>query len=222
MRAGLLGELDVNPVVNTIRAEETSRERVLTIAELRAIWQATDDGTNHSAIIRLLMLTGQRKAEIGGLAGAELDRSNALIVLSGQRTKNGRPHELPLSRQAFAILREFPDLGPRCPFVFGRRGQAPFSGWSQCKARLDARIAEQQGAPLVPWHVHDLRRSFATLAAEHELIEPHIAEAIMNHMSGHRNGVAGVYNRAAYREQKRVGLQRWADWLEGVVAGGVS
>jgi integrase len=164
------------------------------------------------------MLLGARKSEVGGLAWAELDRANAMVLLSGQRTKNGRPHELPLSRQAFAVLREFPEL-PKCPFVFGRRGQAPFSGWSQCKARLDSRIAEQQGAPLAPWAVHDLRRTFATLAAEHGLIEPFHVEAILNHVSGHQNGVAGVYNRSVYREQKRRGLQVWADWLEATVEG---
>jgi integrase len=67
--------------------------------------------------------------------------------------------------------------------------------------------------------VHDLRRSFATLAAENGLIEPHIIEAILNHASGHKAGVAGTYNRAAYREQKRIGLQEWADWLEITVEG---
>ena len=88
-----------------------------------------------------------------------------------------------------------------------------------CKERLDARIAEQRGAPLAPWCLHDLRRTFATLAAEHELIEPHVIEAILNHVSGHRNGVAGIYNRALYREQKRDRLAAWADWLEATVEG---
>jgi integrase len=217
MKAGLLAQIDVNPVINTVRVEETTRERVLSPAELRAIWRATDDGTNHGAIIRLLTLTGARKAEVGGMAWSEIDRDRKLWSLAGARVKNGRPHELPLSWQAWEIISEFPEL-PRCPFLFGRRGKAPFSGWSQCKARLDARIAEQQGAPLAPWRVHDVRRSFATLAAEHELIEPHIIEAILNHVSGHQNGVAGVYNRAAYREPKRAGLEAWTDWLSNIVA----
>jgi integrase len=213
MRAGLV---DHNPVIGTVKGEETSRERVLSIEELRAIWQATAELNAHDAIVRLLLLSGQRKAEIGGLAWAELDRANAMVLLTGQRTKNSRSHELPLSRQALRILREFPEL-PRCPYVFGRRGQAPFSGWSRCKARLDARIAEQQGAPLAPWCLHDLRRTFTTLAAEHGLIEPHIIEAILNHVSGHQGGVAGIYNRSLYREQKRRGLQVWADWLEAAL-----
>jgi integrase len=233
MRAGLV---DHNPTVQTVVNPEASRERVLAIEELAAIWRATDDGSAHGAIVRLLMVTGQRKSEIGGLAWPELDRGNAMIVLSSARTKNGRAHEVPLSRQAFAVLRGFPDLGPRCPFVFGRRGQSPFSGWSRCKERLDERIARQRaqrrlGRPLgdgeqpdsadhlAPWCLHDLRRTFATLAAEHELIEPHVIEAILNHVSGHRGGVAGIYNRAAYREPKRRGLQAWTDWLESVIEG---
>jgi integrase len=210
IKAGLV---DSNPVVGTVKGEEQTRERALTPAELRAVWQATDDGSAYSAIVRLLVLTGQRRAEIGGLVWPELNRSGALIVLPGTRTKNGRPHEVPLSRQALRMVCEFPEL-PGRPYIFGRDGRAPFAGWARGKARLDARVTEQQGAPLVPWTVHDLRRSFATSAAEHELIEPHIIEAILNHASGHKNGVAGIYNRAAYREPKRVGLQRWADWLE--------
>jgi integrase len=213
IRAGLV---DHNPIVGTIRTEERSRERVLKPAELRAIWRATDDNSAHSAIIRLLMLTGARKAEIGGMTHAELDRERGLWILPAARTKNRREHELPLSRQVWEMIGEFPEL-PRCPYLFGRHGQAPFSGWSQCKARLDRRIADQQGAPLAPWTVHDLRRSFASLAAEHEIIQPHLIEAILNHVSGHQAGVAGVYNRSTYREPKRVGLQAWADWLIGIV-----
>jgi integrase len=215
IRAGLV---DHNPIVGTIRSEERSRERVLSPAELRAIWQATADLNSHDAIVRLLLLTGARKAEVGGMTHAELDRERALWSLAGERVKNGRPHELPLSRQAMEIIAEFPEL-PRCPYLFGRRGRAPFSGWSQSKARLDRRIAEQQGAPLAPWTVHDLRRSFASLAAEHEIIQPHIIEAILNHAGGHQSSVAGVYNRATYREPKRVAMQTWGDWLIGVVEG---
>ena len=85
IKAGLV---DHNPTIGTIRNEEASRERTLSIDELRAIWEASAELTAHDAIVRLLMLTGQRKAEIGGLAWAELDRAGAMVVLSGQRTKN--------------------------------------------------------------------------------------------------------------------------------------
>jgi len=215
MGAGLV---DHNPVVGTVKGEEASRERVLTYAELRATWQATDVLDGYDAIVRLLMLTLARRQEVGGMGWAELPDDRALWILPGSRTKNGRPHELPLPRQARAIIAEFPEL-PGRPYLFGRGGRAPFSGWSRSKERLDARIAAQQGAPIAEWHLHDLRRSAVTFMAENGLAQPHVIEATINHVSGHRAGVAGIYNRALYRAEKAAGLQRWADWLEALVEG---
>jgi integrase len=232
MRAGLV---DVNPLVGTVKGEEAPRERVLTPAELRAIWSATAELTGYDAIVRLLMLTGARRLEVGGMARDELDRERALWVVPAARTKSAREHEVPLSRQALAIIDEFPDL-PKRPYLFGRGGRTPFSGWSRSKERLDERIARHRaeqrlGRPLQngekpqdkdrleAWTLHDLRRSLVTHMADREElgIEPHIIEAVVGHASGHKSGVAGTYNRAAYREQKKVALQRWADWLEAVV-----
>jgi integrase len=212
IKAGLA---DHNPVLGSIRGKEETRTRVLSIAELRAIWLATADLGPYGAIVRLLLLTGQRRGEIGGLAWGEIDLGSAMLLLPGARTKNKREHAVPLSRQALAILREFPDLGARCPFVFGQRGRAPFADWSGGKERLDRALALLPGVTVAPWTVHDLRRSFATLAAEHELIEPHVIEATLNHA---RPGVGATYNRARYVEPMRVGLQRWGDWLMGAVA----
>jgi integrase len=107
-----------------------------------------------------------------------------------------------LSRQALATVADFPEL-PGRPYLFGRGRRAPFSGWSRCKERLDARITEQRGAPLAAWTVHDLRRSVVTTRAEQAIARPHIIEAVIGHVSGHRAGVAGVYNRAVYRAEKR-------------------
>jgi integrase len=215
MKAGLV---DHNPVVGTVKSEEASRERVLTPAELSAIWRATADLNGYDAIVRLLMLTGARKSEIGGMAWAEIDRERALWVLPATRAKTHREHEVPLSRQALAIIGDFPEL-PGRPYLFGRGGRAPFSGWSRSKERLDARIAEQQGAPLTGWTVHDLRRALVTHTAELAIAPPHIIEAVVGHVSGHRAGVAGIYNRAVYRAEKAAALQRWADWLEATVEG---
>src|SRR5262249_32698608 len=151
------------------------------------------------AIMKLLALTGQRGGEIAGLSWSEVQDDR--LVLPGERTKNHRPHDVPLSTPARAILNAF-SKRPRVvsadgkvrDFVFGS-GQGPFSGWSNCKEALDARIEKsRRGKPLPHWTPHDLRRSFATHAAELG-VEPHIIEAVLNHISGHRAGVAGTYNR---------------------------
>ena len=89
-------------------------------------------------------------------------------------------------------------------FVFGERG---FNDWDRAKQPLDQRLG------IALWRLHDLRRTCATGMAELG-VQPHIIEAVLNHVSGHRAGVAGVYNRATYAEPMREALQRWADHVE--------
>lgn len=209
------GLVDANPVVGTARNKERPRDRVLTPNELRAIWNALPE--NHfGAVIKLLALTGQRASEIAGLRWSEI--SESMILLSGERTKNHRPHTIPLSEPARAIIAAQQGHDGR-DLVFGRyAATGPFSGWSRSKSELDARIAETAGKPFPHWTPHDLRRSFATHAAEIG-IQPHIIEAVLNHVSGHRAGVAGIYNRASYETEKRTALNLWAEhllsWVEG-------
>ena len=93
----------------------------------------------------------------------------------------------------------------------------PFCGWTACKRTLDARL-RAAGAEVAPWTTHDMRRSFATHAAELG-VAPHIVEAVLNHVSGHKRGVAGIYNRATYETQKRHALTAWADQLATIVEG---
>ena len=183
------GLVDINPAAGGNRAPEQSRERVLDDNELKAIWNATEDDDDYAAIVRLLMLTGARAGEIGGLRWSEIDGDR--ILLPAARTKNAREHVIPLAAATRALL----DARPRRPdrdFVFGRRQNRPFTGWSVCKDALDARL----GSAVLHWTHHDLRRSMATRMAENLDIEPHIIEAVLNHVSGHKHGVAGVYNRA--------------------------
>jgi integrase len=199
------GLLELNPVTGTAVANENgSRERVLTQAEIRQLWRGLDDDP-FSEIVRLLLLTGQRRNEIGLLRWAEVDLAHKMIVLPPARTKNSRTHELPLSPQALAILARQPRRNST-EFVFGERG---FTSWSAEKAKLDKR------APIAAWTLHDLRRSCATHLGELG-VQPHHIEAILNHYSGHRAGVAGVYQRAKYESEMRAALQKWADYLDGI------
>jgi integrase len=208
IREGL--DIPANPVLGTNRpTEPKSRERVLTDPELRAIWRACSDD-DYGRIVRLLILTAQRRDEIGGLRWAEI--AAGAILLPPERTKNHREHSLPLTPAALALL---PSQREGREYVFGQ-GQRGFQGWSKCKARLDARIAKE-GEPLPHWTVHDLRRTAATVMADRLGVLPHIVEAILNHVSGHRAGVAGVYNRARYSDEMRAALDRWTREVAHIV-----
>jgi integrase len=103
-------------------------------------------------------------------------------------------------------------------FIFGRLRDRPLNGWSVCKANLDKRIKEA-GAELPHWTHHDLRRTTATRMADELGIAPHIIEAVLNHVSGHKAGVAGIYNRADYSVQMRQALTSWSEHLLSIVAG---
>jgi integrase len=201
------GLLDVNPVAGTSKANEGgSRERVLGRDELRRLWRGLGDGP-FDDVVRLLLLTGQRRDEIGDLSWPEVNLAQGLITLPAIRVKNNRDHTLPLSAQAVAILSRQPHRNSS-GFVFGDRG---FTTWSTAKAALDARL------DIPAWRLHDLRRTMATQLGELG-VQPHHIEAVLNHYSGHRSGVAGVYQRAKYSDEMRAGLQRWADHLDQIVA----
>jgi len=228
------GLLEANPVTGTAKADEGGpRERVLTEAELVEVLVALSNGTAYSDIVRLLILTGQRRQEIGALRWDEIDFDSAVITLPPSRTKNNRQHELPLSPQASAVLKSRKAKGltqsaaipisgkPQGAMVFGN-GKVGFSGWTQWKARLDAKIAAQRAAAgaksMPPWTLHDLRRTAATLMAEKLGIFPHIIEAVLNHVSGAKSGIAGVYNRATYADEMREALCTWATYVDQITS----
>jgi integrase len=199
------GLLEVNPVAGTGKAEENGgRERVLTPDEICTLWRGLGDDA-FSDIVRLLLLTGQRRTEIGALRWGEVDLASNVIALPGGRTKNGRAHEVPLSRQARAIIERRPRRNST-GFVFSDNGKLDYD---RAKIALDARIG------IAPWRLHDCRRTCATMLGELG-VQPHIIEAVLNHVSGHKAGVAGIYNRARYEGEMRAALQKWADYIEQV------
>jgi integrase len=167
---------------------------VLSLVELREVWAACDDGSDYSRIVRLLILSGARKNEIGGLTWAEVGDDR--LTISASRMKGARPHSIPLCPISAACL---PRARPGYPHLFGRRRDSGFGGWSKGKAALPALAS--------PWVLHDCRRSFATHAVELGLGDPDLVELCLGHV---RPGVAGVYQRAL-RWPARVGLaEAWA------------
>ena len=208
-----------NPVINTHKAGiETSRSRVLSDGEIKIIWRALDDGT-YSTIIRLLLLTGQRLTEISDLTWSEVDFDRNRIVLAPERTKNKRGHHVPMSGTVRDILTGLRAKSATDQVLVFPRGQRAFSGWTHAKSELDKRILEQAGTALPHWTPHDLRRTAATRKAEDLQIRPHVIEQILNHQSGHKSGVAGVYNLASYTSETTAALTMWAERVAAIVEG---
>jgi integrase len=213
MREGIrLPEGNVAALTN--KREEKSRDRVLSDAELRTIWSSCLDD-DYGAILKLLTLTGQRAGEIAELRWDEV--GDEQIRLPANRTKNGRAHSVPITEPVKMILSRFNRDGRTC--VFGRVDTG-FNGWHNCKQALNGRIAAA-GKPLAEWKPHDLRRTAATRMAELG-VQPHIIEAVLNHVSGHKGGVAGIYNRATYDKEKREALNLWAEHVMATVGGRVA
>jgi integrase len=204
------GFAETNPVVGTNKASKgDGRDRVLTDAELIKVWKAAPDG-DYGNIVKLLLLTGQRRDEIAALRWSEIDSEARLIALPKERTKNSRPHDVPLSAPATAILDAIPERDDR-DLVFGR-GEGGFSGYSRAKEAIDkeAGLADE-------WTLHDLRRTMATRMADLG-IQPHVIEATLNHVSGHKSGVAGIYNRSTYAAEKRAALDLWGAHIQTLLA----
>jgi integrase len=197
-----------NPVIGTDKLKERTRDRILTDAEIGVIWNALGDD-NYGNAVRLLLLTGQRAGEIGGLRWSEINFNESLISLPAERTKNACPHSIPLSGPARDILSARPQTGP---YVFGRHG---IVAWSLSKRLLDAKIAS---ANLAHWTIHDLRRTFAT-GLQRLGIRLEVTEAILNHVGGNRAGVGGIYRRHDWATEKRQALDAWAAHVLAVVSG---
>ena len=94
----------------------------------------------------------------------------------------------------------------------------PFSGWSKSKSALDGAVAGAHGASLAPWSVHDLRRTVAT-GLQRLGVRLEVTEAVLNHISGSRAGIAGVYQRHDWAAEKRAALDAWAAYVIAAAEG---
>ncbi len=225
------GLIEVNPA-SKLRpdATERSRSRVLSDAELVEIWAASGElAYPFGAMVRLLMLTGQRRNEVAGMAWPEVDLEGGLWAIPGERTKNEQGHIVHLAPQAVDVVANLPRLSEA--FVFSTTGTAPVSGFSKAKLRLDAELlkarrkkaADAGSDParvkaLPEWTLHDLRRTMATGLA-HMGVLPHVTEKILNHNPKALSGVAGIYNRHEYLAERKVAIEAWARRIEGLVGG---
>ena len=194
-----------------------SRNRVLDDRELALVWLATRRlDYPFGPLFRLLILTGQRRGEVGGLDWQELDRATREWRIPRERTKNGVEHTVPLSS---AMLAEFDamaaksDKWPKRGLIFTVTGTTPVSGHSRAKSRLDAAIAkiaaENRTEGITDWRTHDLRRTVAT-GFQRLGVRLEVTEAVLNHVSGSRGGIAGVYQQHDWKPEKVLALNSWA------------
>jgi integrase len=209
MQAGIV---ESNPVIGTAKPKEgPARARVLSDLELAAIWRACGED-DFGRIVKLLVLTACRRTEIGGMRWSELDLERGLFTVPATRAKNGRAHTLPLMPLALDVIAAVPRMATR-DLLFGVRGADGFSRYVDGKRALDERCGVSN------WVLHDLRRSTCTRMADLG-VQPHIVEQILNHVSGARAGVAGIYNRSVYEREVKAALALWCDHIRTLVEGG--
>jgi integrase len=191
-------------------AKETARDRVLSDAEIKALWHACDSiGGAAGAVVKLMLLTGQRCGEVVGMKRSEI--SGDVWTLPPERTKNSQRHEVPLSAQALAIIEAIP--GVDGGYLFTASPTRRLGNIAPAKVALDAYMK-----PVQPWVLHDLRRTTATGLASLGIKLP-VVEQCLNHKSGSFRGIVAVYQKYEYAVEKRDALTRWGNHVEQLVSG---
>lgn len=221
--------LEANPCLGVkAPAAEVTRDRVLSDHELALVWRAAESlGWPFGPFIRLLILTAQRREEVGAMRWSEIKAGEGLWTIPSTRTKNKRVHDVPLSDVTQALLSTLPRIAGRPGYIFTTNGSTAASGYSKAKQRLDTIMqrlaceeADRDDVVIEPWRLHDLRRTAASGMARLGA-DPHVVESVLNHKSGVISGVAAVYNRYSYANEKKEILQRWGFHVEAIAFGKV-
>lgn len=226
------GYIQENPLLGMTKPEAPkARDRVLSDDELLAVCKAVDTlGDPFEAFFQLLLLTGQRRSEVAGISWDELDRVNATWTIPAGRAKNGVIHIVPISSEVIKVLDRLalavqkkakaeqpnPERWPEFGFILTTTGKTPISGITKAKKAVDTAVNKaRNGKSLAPWRIHDLRRTIAT-GFQRLGIRFEVTEAVLNHVSGSKAGVAGIYQRHDWKDEKRSALNAWARFLSGL------
>ena len=229
------GDISQSPIAEmSAPASVASRDRVLSNDEIVACWHAAvADNSHFGKIAQLLIATGQRRDEVVGLDWTEISMSKAVWTIPAERSKNGVAHIVPLNRQAIAVLADLGGSTRRRGLVFSTTGKTPVSGISKFKRRLDlAMLAQMQATAereaisaievhLPAWRLHDIRRTVAT-GLQRLGVRFEVTEAVLNHVSGAKSGVSGVYQRYSWDTEKAAALNAWGDHLARLTGGEIT
>lgn len=225
------GDIASNPLMGMVKPEAPkARDRVLSDEELGALWKASEIlGDPFGPFFRLLILTGQRRSEVASINWSDLDRATTTWVIPAHMAKNGVAHIVPLSAAAVEELDRLAKVPtkdekgsqsenwPNAGYVLTTTGRTPISGITKAKASLDAAAAEaRDGKVLAPWRIHDIRRTLAT-GFQRLGVRFEVTEAALNHISGAKGGVAGIYQRHDWKDEKRSALEAWARHIIAIV-----
>ena len=241
------GKVVENPFAELpISIGATERERVLTDTEIAEVWAAADTlSYPFGPFYKLTILTLQRREEVAGMRWSEISDDMTRWTMPGTRMKNGRPHDVHLSEAAREILRSLPKV-QGCDLIFSttagrltsdkepkgprRRVPTPISGFSQGKRALDAAMEQMRArtaletgrgaASIIPWRLHDLRRTGVTKLAALGF-DSIVVDKLLAHQPGKLRGVAGVYQRHDFARERAAALDAWAAHVTGIEAGNV-
>jgi integrase len=197
-------------------SKEKSRDRWLTDSEIVWFWRACDQiGYPFGPLFQTLLLTAQRLTETASMEWSELDLDAGLWVIPRHKAKSDRTHEVQLAEPVVALLRAQPQLGP---YVFTGKTGHHVTGFTYGKTLLDAAMAAVAGdAKVEKFILHDARRTAASGMARLK-IAPEVVDRILNHSAGKIRGVAQVYNRFEYQDERRAALAAWASYVTGLLS----
>ncbi|AEP10385.1 tyrosine-type recombinase/integrase [Micavibrio aeruginosavorus] len=204
------GYIENSPVLYISKpAKENPRDRVLSDDEVALIWGEADKmGYPFGSLLKILILTGQRKGEVSDMRWSEINLKDKIWTIPKERSKNGHAHAVPLSSQVLKILETVPRF-LHSDLVFTTTGKTPVSGFGRVKARLD------DASGVSGWIIHDIRRTVASGMARLK-VSPYVVEKVLNHISGTFSSVTGVYNRYGYDDEKRRALEIWGIHIEDI------
>jgi integrase len=199
-----------SPVISAMRRYDAKpRDRWLSDDEIRQVWWATEAMGVFGSMVRLLLLTGQRREKVRTMRWSDIDLETGIWTIRRRDREKGTPGQLVLPEIALEIIRAQPRVAHN-PFVLAGRGSAAFAAWSQRKAALDKKLAD-----VAPWRIHDLRRTCRALMTRCR-VTTEVAERVLGHALP---GIQAVYvNPAEFRDQTRDALRRVAVEVERILS----
>jgi integrase len=200
--------------------KERARTRILSDEEIRFIWPVLGQSGTFGTMVKMLLLTGQRRDEVAQMSRNEIDK-DGIWTIPAERYKTKRPNHVPLSKAALAVIEAQPKIDD-CDYIFASRAGTPFSGFAKSKTKLDKAVFATLKAqakkgtkvePLPNWTLHDVRRTAKTLMVRAG-VRPDISERVLGHVIA---GVEGTYDRYSYAEEKRDALEKLAAMIERIL-----